>query len=582
VIDLKTISATHFPWALEHNLRRLADRRKVLESFLEAVRIRLDADCSWLWGAGASGLLGFERRLDGEPSLCDWELSENFAAEQRRAALPHKLLLARIEAHGRLVGVAGAGRRAGRSFEMGHGRVLSRLSSVLGSDLERREEIRIDAVLDRIREKVVAELRPRDLSYQILDGLYQLVHYDHSAALLMHDREGRAFRVEAEKVVWAKSKSAFIGHEIPSTPELLAAFSLPAGPRVLVIEPGGARGEAVRLGEIIDRELRYHRGHGIPGFTSLLVAPLFYDNELLGLLKIAALRRPPFDAHDVAVVESFLPVATVSLRNAQMRVSLESQAMNAEVRAGLVTLARAVAHDVNNAIGSILPVVEQLREEIGLGILDPASLSRDLEVIGEKAALCRRIFSNMLTLASERSRGGPVDIHQLIRHVLPLLEAQAAPRQVKLELDFEEPLPPVRCSKDHIERILWNLVNNSIEALSGRSGTITIATRSGGLRSGGAWSSEVQAAGSARKGEEMVSITVTDDGPGIPEQILSKVEEPFFSTKPGNTGLGLSLCRSLIWQNGGRVRLLSEVGKGTVVEVELPVALELAPLAGQT
>src|SRR5579864_8763504 len=81
---------------------------------------------------------------------------------------------------------------------------------------------RLTRVLDRIREKIVSELRPLDLAYQVLDGLHQLVEYDHSAAFLAYDGESGALRVEAEKIVWTKAKSPFVGREIPVSPERIA------------------------------------------------------------------------------------------------------------------------------------------------------------------------------------------------------------------------------------------------------------------------------------------------------------------------------------------------------------------------
>src|SRR4029079_10212397 len=141
--------------------------------------------------------------------------------------------------------------------------------------------------------------------------------------------------------------------------------------------------------------LCYSRGRVIPSPTSLLCAPLHYGGEFLGLLKIAAWKRRPFDRWDESVVERFLPAAAVSIRNARLNLSLERQALQAELKATLVTLASAVAHDVNNAVGTILPLVQQVRDDLAHGVLDPGVLDQDLEVVLEKAQLCQRIFSNM-------------------------------------------------------------------------------------------------------------------------------------------------------------------------------------------
>ena len=76
----------------------------------------------------------------------------------------------------------------------------------------------------------------------------------------------------------------------------------------------------------------------------------------------------------------------------RLRQTLENQVVQAEVKAGLVNLTRAVAHDVNNAIGSLLPLAEQVREELASGRFDARVLGEDLDVIVEKARLCKRIY----------------------------------------------------------------------------------------------------------------------------------------------------------------------------------------------
>lgn len=549
MIDLRSAPRSTFSWALENNLRRLGPIHKVRSHFLSAVRWFLEADSVWLYRRLRHNMRVDESYFDGDESLCDADLLEPFA-KLERPSIPRNVLLAPVRVQDRLVGVVGAARRD-KDFEVGKGRVLNKLSALLSKELERRLDERKTKVLDRIKEKVVSELRPRDLAYQILDGLHELVHYDHSAALLTYKPDAGVFQVEAEKIVWTKSKSAFVGHEIPGTEKLLEVLK---GKRLAALTHDDESEDMRRLYELLD----YHRGRSIPGPTSILAAPLFFDGELLGLLKIAGRERLAFDERDRDVVERFLPAAAVSLRNVRVKLSLENQAMQAEMRATLVTLARAVAHDVNNAIGSLLPLAEQAREELKEGgDVDAASLIQDMDVIVEKAALCKRIFSNMIKAGSERSGAGPVDANQLIQEMLPMLEAQAAPRSVELRAQLAEGLPCIHFSKSHLERIVWNLVTNAIEAMLNKGGRVTISTQ--------------QAEGSGAK------LTIQDNGPGIPEEQLSQVQEPFFTTKAKGTGLGLSLCRSMAWQYGGSLKIESTLGEGTTITVNLPGAEVSSP-----
>ncbi|MEE8586363.1 MAG: hypothetical protein V3T83_16070, partial [Acidobacteriota bacterium] len=218
IIDLEKIPEHLFAWALESNLRRIVMPYKVYGHFLSAVRGHLDADSAFLYRGFSRGG-SVEAHTDGNLRLHSDELIRDFAA-RRHPEIPRNILLSPLKIHGRLAGVVGVARQ-GRDFALGRGRVLNKLSTLLGDELARREEERLVQVLGRITEKVISQLHPRDLAYQILDGLYQLVHYDHSAALLVFEPENEELRVEAEKIVWTKSKSAFIGHEISVSRQLV-------------------------------------------------------------------------------------------------------------------------------------------------------------------------------------------------------------------------------------------------------------------------------------------------------------------------------------------------------------------------
>jgi signal transduction histidine kinase len=588
MIELAKVPPELFAPILAGNLRQVGPSRKLYAHFLEAAQLRLAADACWLTrpGEGERSFSGERlfpggRLWAGDAALCDERLARAFLRWER-PAIPAEVVLVSLHVHGRQVAVVGAALRQG---ELGAAarRVLERLCGVLAHELESREEERLTKVLDRIREKIVSELRPRDLAYQILDGLHQLVEYDHSSAFLAYDCESGVFRIEAEKIVWTKAKSPFVGREIRLPAEQMGRLS-----RAIEIrsasnwsrseaDPGFAASvpEAVpaagadALYELLD----YHRGAGSPPVDSLLSAPLFYDGEFLGILKMATWQRPAFGPHDVAVVERFLPAAAVSMRNARVNRSLERQAVEAEVKASLVTLSHAVAHDVNNAVGSILPLAQQMRFELRHGgeELDRETFDRDLGVIIDNARLCQRIFSNMLRVASSGRPGDkecPVDAAQIVAETMPFLLALASRRGIEIALDLAPGLPAARVARPDLQHIVLNLARNSLQALAEQpeasGGRVEIALR--------------EAPGGS------IELSVTDDGPGIPTDLLSKVQEPFFSTRPGGTGLGLSICRALAWQNGGTLSVESPLPSAEMAALGslAPMAVSVAVDAAET
>jgi two-component system NtrC family sensor kinase len=537
MIDLKKAPPELFANVLETNLQGIGPSRKLYGHFAEAVRLRLGAECAWAVGEDGEILV-----LRGDSGLCDVPRTAAYLRDERLAA-SRSSVVARVVVHGRAVAAVGAARKEGRDFGQSARRTLDRLCGVLAQELARREEQRLARVLDRIRSKITSELRPIDLAYQILDGLHQLVDYDHSSAFLTWEASTGMFRIEAEKISWMKGKSSFVGHEIHVPREMVEELELDPGLRRLDGDGGG---------DPFWEMLSYHRGRAIPSPTSLLCAPLSFGGEFLGLLKIAAWKRRPFDLWDVAVVERFLPAAAVSIRNARVNMTLERQAIQAELKATLVTLANAVAHDVNNAMGTILPLVQQVREDLRGEAFDPQMLGRDLDLVVEKAQLCKRIFANMLRVAGAgRAGDGAVDVNQVVQDTVPFFHGQALRRGIETVLNLAEGLPPVRFSRNDLQHIVLNLVNNSLEAMEEQGSRIVIMTRE---EDGGA------------------VLLVEDDGPGIRPDLMEKVQEPFFSTKSGGTGLGLAICRALAWQNGGRLEIGSRPGEGTRVTMEMRLA----------
>jgi signal transduction histidine kinase len=157
----------------------------------------------------------------------------------------------------------------------------------------------------------------------------------------------------------------------------------------------------------------------------------------------------------------------------------------------------------------------------------------------------------MLRLGAGRPGRGPVDVNALVREMLPVLRSQVSGSSATLEVDLADGFPVVHFSKPHLERILWNLVTNASEALSDRGGTVAIR--------------------SSVSKEDGPALKVVDDGPGMESDVLERVMEPFFTTKENGNGLGLSICRSLAWQSGGKLHIHSRPGEGTEAVLVLPV-----------
>jgi len=152
--------------------------------------------------------------------------------------------------------------------------------------------------------------------------------------------------------------------------------------------------------------------------------------------------------------------------------------LTAERKHAMAELARSVSHDVNNALGSVIPLVQQMQDDVRRGKLDPSICSEDLEQVQKSLQVCRRIFGGMLSFArggARRTRYGHV--RAAIETALAILKNGIDRRGINLVVEIPDDLPPVACVQSDLEQVLLNLLTNAREA-SPQGGNLTVrATR---------------------------------------------------------------------------------------------------------
>jgi signal transduction histidine kinase len=474
-----------------------------------------------------------------------------------RPSLPDNEIMAPILIGDRPIGVM-ALRRKGGPFSPGDGRWLGKVCRKLAHEAALREERRINRVVDQIKDKTVRELRPKDLFYQILHGLRSLTRYDHSSALLIAEEDGARLVLHAEQIAWVKAKSRRIGRRI-KLPEAIRPVLRRVG-SVSVVSPTAARptrrekgGDAARDRLRLARLLRWGGKGREPAEGTILIAPLHSDNQLLGVLKIAARRAGAFGPTESTAVARVVPHIASVIHNARRALSMEERIIAAEKKHAMADLARAISHDVKNAIGAILPTAQQAREEVKLGSFKPQVLAEDLRQIEQSAQICQRIFDGMLQLA--RSEARPAErapLAVIIDGTLSVLGSRMKRLGVELDLKIPADLPHIRASRGGLEQLFLNLITNALEAMSA-GGQLRIRAR--------AWKGQVE-------------VQVSDTGTGIPQERIERIQEPFYTTKGEGFGLGLSICRSILWENDGTMDLQNRRGGGTTVTVTLPAAVD--------
>jgi signal transduction histidine kinase len=234
---------------------------------------------------------------------------------------------------------------------------------------------------------------------------------------------------------------------------------------------------------------------------------------------------------------------------------LREQLMRAQRLSSVGTLASSVAHEFNNILTTVINYAK-----VGLRpSCDDASRIQSLEKILKGSQRAATIISSMLGFARNHATQRVLtNLVELVEEVLVLTEKDLSKHQVHVEKKYyAQPVVPV--VRGQIEQILLNLIINARQAMP-RGGRLLIEVRD-------------------NKATQMAEVKICDSGVGIPPEQLRLIFEPFYTTKQpdgeghGGSGLGLSVCRQIIEQHQGRIRVESLVGKGTKFTVKLPLQI---------
>jgi two-component system NtrC family sensor kinase len=242
------------------------------------------------------------------------------------------------------------------------------------------------------------------------------------------------------------------------------------------------------------------------------------------------------------------------------------QMLRAEKLTSLGKLAAVVAHEVNNPLSGILTYAKLMRRWVERG--DSMELRGDemresLQLIESESKRCGELVRNLLTFARVTPLNiAAVDFNQVVHQCIRLVQHKLELGSITADLQLDPDLPPVRGDANQLEQLLLALVMNAIEAMP-HEGTLTIVTTASPKR-------------------EHVIVTIEDDGTGIAPEVLSRLFDPFVTTKEGKgVGLGLAISRSIVERHEGQISVASEPGRGTRFTITLPVAQGLLPASGE-
>ncbi|MGD1993904.1 MAG: GAF domain-containing protein, partial [Anaerolineae bacterium] len=402
---------------------------------------------------------------------------------------------------------------------------------------QRRREVA--EALGETSRVVNSSLRQDEVLPRILDQLAQVVDYDSSFVLL---DTGDRFEVVAARGFEDPSMAL----ETSFTPQLGDLFSkLAQERRPVVIED-------------VHLDQRWHAHPLDEEIRGWIGAPLLVRDEIIGILAVDSQEPGAYTPEDGELVFTFASHVAVALENArlyeaereQRRLLEQSQAqlVQSEKLAATGRLAASLAHEINNPLQAI---------HNGLQLLLTFPMNREeqreyLQMADEEVERLMEMVARILDFARRPERRmQPTQLNDVVEKVLALAGKYLQHRHIVLERDLAADLPPLLATPDELGQVFLNMIINALDAMP-EGGTLRVSTRL------------------AKDGR--LTTTFADTGQGIAPEHIDRVFEPFFSTKEGGTGLGLSVSYNVIKRHGGEIAVESTLGEGSRFTVWLPAS----------
>ena len=238
-------------------------------------------------------------------------------------------------------------------------------------------------------------------------------------------------------------------------------------------------------------------------------------------------------------------------------INFRKQIERMERLATLGEVSAGIAHEIRNPLAGIKTSAQVLEESFSPNDFRAQLVSRIVKEIDRSNELLKKFFR---FAKPSRPQQDFIDIEKIIESVHLLLVSRMKKRKIQFKSEYEPDLPKVFVDESQIEQVIVNLILNAMDSIE-KTGDIIVTTSISKMNSDSQEADE----------QEMVLVQLQDTGQGIEDEIIEKIFNPFFTTKNEGVGMGLAISSRLVEENGGRLEVNSEIGKGSSFSLYLPI-----------
>jgi two-component system NtrC family sensor kinase len=236
----------------------------------------------------------------------------------------------------------------------------------------------------------------------------------------------------------------------------------------------------------------------------------------------------------------------------------QQRILQSEKLAAIGQLAAGIMHEINNPLATIGACVAALENKLADDVPPSAQngMREYLQIVDKEVQRCEGIVDGLLDFSRPKGKAkGPVNVTAILDDTLFLLKHHERFKRIDVRRELSEGLPAVYANGEQLIQVFMAIMLNALDAME-QGGALTVRSLPGTVH------------------EDEVEVQIEDTGVGIPREKLTKIFEPFYTTKPPGrgTGLGLSVCYGIVAEHGGRITADSQPGRGSIFRVFLPVA----------